>query len=264
MDYTAILFEQSGAVATITLNRPEKINCLNQRMLAEMRDALARVADPGSGVRCLLVTGAGRGFCSGADIGESLTLAGGAIPDLGAILESSYEPVIRAMRALEMPVVCAVNGVASGAGVGLALACDIILAARSAAFDIGFARIGLAADAGTTWMLPRLVGLGRALAMTILAEPVTAAQAEDWGLVWRSYEDAELMPAARAMAAKLAGMPTQALAFSKRALQASTSNDLDAQLGLERDLQRIAGRGADFREGIAAFLEKRAPKFTGK
>ncbi len=264
MVYTAIRFERAGAVATLTLNRPDKLNCFTQTMIEEILDALGRVAALDSGVRCLVITGAGRGFCSGQDLGESIASPSGAVPDLGAIIDKSYSPMIRALRGLELPVVGAVNGVTAGAGVGLALACDIVLAARSAYFVLPFSRIGLAADGGATWTLPRLVGHARALALTLLGEQLSAERAEQWGLIWKMVEDAELMGTARDLAAQLATQATRALGYLKKLLQASTANSLDAQLDLERDIQRLAGRTEDFREGVAAFLAKRAPKFTGK
>jgi len=264
MDYTAIQFSNTGAVATITLNRPDKLNCFTQKMIGEIRHALDTVAAPASGIRCLMITGAGRGFCSGQDLVEAMTHTNGAPPDLGEIVEKSYTPMIRAMRELEMPVLGAVNGIAAGAGAGFALACDIVLAAKSASFLLPFAKIGLAVDGGATWTLPRLVGHARALAMTMLAEPVSAEQAESWGMIWKAVDDIELMPTAQKMAAHLANQPTRALALSKKLLQASTANTLDVQLEMEGKLQTLAGRTEDFREGVAAFIEKRPARFVGR
>jgi len=264
MDYTAIQFAKTGAVATLTLNRPDKLNCFTQVMISEIRHALDAVAKPDSGVRCLMITGAGRGFCSGQDLVEAMTHTNGQLPDLGEVVEKSYTPMIRAMRELEVPILCAVNGIAAGAGAGFALASDIVLAARSASFLLPFAKIGLAADGGATWTLPRLVGHARALAMTMLAEAVPAAQAESWGMIWKCIDDAELMPAAQKMAAHLANQPTRALALSKQLLQASTANTLDAQLEMEGKLQTLAGHTEDFREGVMAFIEKRPAKFVGR
>jgi 2-(1,2-epoxy-1,2-dihydrophenyl)acetyl-CoA isomerase len=264
MDYNAIQFGKNGFVATITLNRPDKLNCFTQGMIGEIRHALDAVAAPGSGIRCLLITGAGRGFCSGQDLVEAMSLNDGAMPDLGEVVEKSYTPMIRAMRELEMPILGAVNGIAAGAGAGFALACDIVLAARSASFLLPFARIGLAADGGATWTLPRLVGHARALAMTMLAEPVTADQAESWGMIWKAVDDSELMGSAQKMAAHLANQPTRALALSKRLLQASTANTLDVQLEMEGKLQTVAGKTEDFREGVMAFIQKRPAKFVGR
>lgn len=265
MNYTAIQFEQMGAVATITLNRPEKLNCFTQRMIEEVRHALDAVADTAKGVRCLMITGAGRGFCSGQDLAEAMAgSSNGAMPDLGDVVEKSYTPMIKSMRELEMPVLGAINGIAAGAGTGFALACDIVVAARSASFLLPFAKIGLAADGGATWTLPRLVGHARALAMTMLGEAVPASQAEQWGMIWKMVDDVDLIPTARQMAEFLASQPTRALALSKRLLQASMSNTLDAQLDMEGKLQTLAGHTQDFREGVTAFLQKRPAKFVGR
>jgi 2-(1,2-epoxy-1,2-dihydrophenyl)acetyl-CoA isomerase len=263
MDYTQITVAKADAIATITLNRPDKLNCFTQRMIQEIRHALDAVAAKDSGIRCLVITGAGRGFCSGQDLAEAMAIGGGR-PDLGEVVEKSYTPMIKAMRELEMPVLGVVNGIAAGAGAGFALACDIVIAARSASFLLPFAKIGLAADGGATWTLPRLVGHARALAMTMLADPVTAEQAESWGMIWKAVDDAELPAAARQMAERLAAQPTLALALSKKLIQASTANTLDAQLEMEGKLQTIAGFSEDFREGVAAFLEKRPARFKGR
>jgi len=264
MDYTQILFSARDSIATLTLNRPDKLNCFTQRMIDEIRHALDAVDRADSGIRCLVITGAGRGFCSGQDLKEAMTAAGGKMPDLGEVVEKSYTPMIKAMRELDRPILGVVNGIAAGAGAGFALACDIVLAARSASFLLPFARIGLAADGGATWTLPRLIGHARALAMTMLGDPVGAEQAESWGMIWKMVDDAELPAAAEAMAARLANQPTRALALSKRLLQASTANSLDVQLDMEGKLQTLAGRTEDFREGATAFIEKRAPRFVGR
>jgi 2-(1,2-epoxy-1,2-dihydrophenyl)acetyl-CoA isomerase len=263
MDYTAIRFVQTGAIATLTLNRPDKLNCFTQAMLQEVRHALDMVAAKDSGARCLVITGAGRGFCSGQDLAEAMAMNGGR-PDLGEVVEKSYTPMIKALRELELPVLGVVNGIAAGAGAGLALACDIVIAARSASFLMPFAKIGLAADGGATWTLPRLVGHARALAMVMLGEAIPAEQAESWGMIWKVVDDAALPAAASRMAETLAAQPTQALALSKKLIQASTANTLDAQLAMEGALQTIAGFSDDFREGVAAFLEKRPAVFKGR
>ena len=253
-----ILTERRGGVAVITLNRPDRINALNGAMHAGLLAALtAAEADPSC--RAVLMHGAGRGFCSGQDLTETSVGA-----DLGLALDQRYNPLVRLMRSMRVPIVCAVHGVAAGAGANLALAADIVLAARGASFLEAFARIGLVPDAGGTWFLPRLVGDARARGLGMLAEPITGQQAADWGLVWRAVDDATLLDEAHTTAARLAEAPTQALARIKRALNDSQSHTLDQQLDLERDLQRECGRTPDFREGVTAFIEKRPARFTGQ
>jgi 2-(1,2-epoxy-1,2-dihydrophenyl)acetyl-CoA isomerase len=263
MDYKTILYAEDGAAATITLNRPEKLNSFTAEMHGEFRDALQRAR--AGGMRALVLTGAGRAFCSGQDLGErAVTLRAGGEVDLGKTLAANYNPLVLSLRALEMPVIAAVNGVAAGAGANVALAADIVLAARSASFLQAFARIGLVPDAGGTHHLPRLVGQARAMGLALLAEPLPAERAAEWGLIWRAVDDHKLMDEARALAKRLAQGPTRAYARIKRALYASGGNDLAAQLALEAELQRECGRGADYREGVAAFLEKRPAAFSGK
>jgi len=261
MTVPTVLVAIAAGVAEITLNRPDKLNAFTPEQHLELRAALDLAADPSSGVRAVLLTGAGRGFCAGQDLGQR---RGGEMPDLGDSLDRFYNPLIRALRSLEMPVVAAVNGPAAGAGMSLALACDIVLAARSASFLQAFARLGLVPDAGSTFFLPRLAGDARARALAMLAEKITAEQAADWGLIWRVVDDDRLMSEARALARHLAVQPTRGLALMKRAFNESADNGLDRQLDLERDLQRVAGRSADYREGVAAFLEKRPARFVGR
>jgi len=256
-----ILFEVAEGVAKITLNRPDVLNSFTQTMARELRQSLERVAGD-SQLRAVLLTGAGRGFCAGQDLAEAIPHEG-EMPDLGDIVRGSYNPVIRAIRTLEKPVVCAVNGVAAGAGANLALACDIVFAASTASFIQSFAKIGLIPDSGGTFILPRIVGLQRATALAMLAEKVPADQALAWGMVYKVCEPIELLPAALATAKYLATQPTAGLGLIKRGFNRSLGVDLESQLDYEEELQREAGRSADYVEGVAAFLEKRKPEFRG-
>ncbi|KAF0224270.1 MAG: 2-(1 2-epoxy-1 2-dihydrophenyl)acetyl-CoA [Rhodospirillaceae bacterium] len=260
---TTILLQIENGVATLTLNRPDRLNSFNTEMHAQLKDALKQVQDPANKVRCLLITGAGRGFCAGQDLSDRAVAPGNEAPDLGESIDKRYNPLIRTLRALEMPVICAVNGVAAGAGANLAFACDIVLAARSASFIQAFCKIGLVPDSGGTWTLPRLVGQARAVALSMLGDKVSAEQAEAWGMIWKCVDDDQLQAEAAKLAAHLATQPTKGLALIKRALAASSTNTLDQQLDLERDLQRLAGRTRDYQEGVAAFMEKRVPTFQG-
>jgi 2-(1,2-epoxy-1,2-dihydrophenyl)acetyl-CoA isomerase len=262
MGFATILFERSDGVAMLTLNRPERLNSFNAAMHEEVATALGTVeSDPD--IRALLVTGAGRGFCAGQDLNLREASAAGEF-DAGAAIERYYNPLVRRLKALKKPVLAAVNGPAAGAGANLALACDIVIAARSASFLQAFCRIGLVPDTGGTWFLPRLAGSARAMGMMLLGEPLPATTAAEWGLIWKVVDDETLMAEARALATKLAQGPTVGLGLIKEALNRSLSATLDAQLDAERDLQRIAARSEDFREGVAAFLEKRPPRFAGR
>lgn len=263
MAFETILFEIADSVATITLNRPDKLNAFNGAMHAELREALQRVRGDSS-VRVLLITGSGRGFCAGQDLSERVMSGNAADFDVGTTLEQNYNPLVLGLRALPLPVLCAVNGAAAGAGCNFALACDIVIAARSARFIELFSRIGLIPDAGGTYVLPRLVGQARAMAMTLLAEPIAAEQAQAWGLIWKCVDDDQLMPEARKLAAVLAQGPTRGFALTKQALYASPGNSIEKQLALEVQLQREAARTPDFREGVQAFLEKRPARFSGE
>jgi 2-(1,2-epoxy-1,2-dihydrophenyl)acetyl-CoA isomerase len=259
-----VLLERlEDGVLTLTLNRPERLNAVNAALHRALADAMVRAA-AGDECRVVLITGAGKGFCAGADLADRALDPDGARPDLGDALDKRYNPLIRAMRRLPKPIVCAVNGPAAGAGVNFALACDVVLAAKSAKFLQAFARIGLVPDAGGTWILPRLVGDARARALMMLADPIGAEQAEAWGMIYRAVDDDELMGAARTIAERFAAGPTQAYGLMKRAFAASFVNSLDAQLDLERDLQREAGASDDFVEGVRAFLEKRPAIFHAK
>jgi 2-(1,2-epoxy-1,2-dihydrophenyl)acetyl-CoA isomerase len=254
-----ILVEAHGPYRVITLNRPERLNALT----VEMADALMAALDAAEAdesCRAVLVTGAGRAFCAGQDLTAIVDIAPA---EIGHLLDH-YNPLIRKLRALSMPVVCAVNGVAAGAGANLALACDIVLAGEGASFVQAFARIGLIPDCGGTWFLPRLVGMARARALAMLAEPLPARTAAEWGMIWQAVADDRLMAEAHALAARLAGAATSGLALTKRALDMAESNDLDRQLDLERDLQAEAGASPDHAEGVRAFLEKRPAVFSGR
>ncbi len=259
---SSILVEQRAGYRVITLNRPDKLNAFNEAMHQDLRKAIED-AETDEPCRALLITGAGRGFCTGQDLTDRLAKSGETIV-LGGTLEAHYNPLIRKLRNLPFPVVAAVNGVAAGAGCNIALACDIVLAARSANFIQSFARVGLVPDSGGTWFLPRLVGEARARGLALLAEPLPAEKAEQWGLIWKCVDDAALAGEAQKLCEHFAAAPTQGLALIKRALNASATNTLDAQLDLERDFQRAASLTPDYAEGVRAFMEKRKANFSGR
>ncbi len=260
MNSATILFNVRDAIARITLNRPDKLNSFNVQMHEELRDVLNAIEADGS-VRVLVLAGAGRGFCAGQDLGDRAVNAGEM--DLGASIENYYAPLVRRLRNLPLPVIAAVNGVAAGAGANLAFACDLVIAAKSASFIESFCKLGLIPDTGGTYFLPRLIGTARAMGMALLGEKVSAEQAEEWGLIWKCVDDAEFAGTVEKLAAQLAAAPTMGLARIKQAIYSSGQRSLDEQLDFERDTMRVLGRSADFREGVAAFLEKRPPKFAG-
>ena len=258
-----ILSEVEQGVMTMTLNRPDRLNSFNDLMHQQLAACLTQ-AERDENVRCLLITGAGRGFCAGQDLNDRNVDPSGPAPDLGLSVERFYNPLVRRLAALPKPVIAAVNGVAAGAGATLALGCDIVLAARSANFVMAFSKLGLVPDCGGSWFLPRVAGRARAMGLALLGEKLSAEQAAQWGMIWQLVEDAELADTSRQLARHLATQPTFGLGLIKKALQASETNGLDAQLDLERDYQRLAGRSDDYREGVSAFLAKRPPQFSGK
>ena len=260
--YDTILFELIGGVARLTFNRPDKLNSFTAAMHGEVADALGHVT-AANGARVLLISGAGRGFCAGQDLNDRAVAPGGAAVDLGSSVERYYNPLIRTLTSLDVPVICAVNGVAAGAGANIALACDIVLAARSAKFILSFAAIGLIPDSGGTWHLPRHIGLPRAMGMALTGDPIAAEKAEQWGLIWKCVDDDALGDQAQALVARFAAGPTLGLAATKHAIRESTLKSLDDALDHERDLMRRLGNSGDYREGVAAFIEKRKPTFTG-
>jgi 2-(1,2-epoxy-1,2-dihydrophenyl)acetyl-CoA isomerase len=258
----SILVSLETGVLRLTLNRPDKLNAFNAEMHERLREALDKAKGPE--VRAVLLTGAGRAFCSGQDLSERTVAPGAAPNDLSVTIGAWYNPLVRRLRELPKPVVCAVNGVAAGAGANIALACDLVIAARSASFVQAFSRIGLLPDSGGTWFLPRLVGSARAMGLALLGEKLSAEDAAAWGLIWQVVDDDALASRAMQIAQQLAAGPTRGFGLIKKALSQSATNALDAQLDLERDLQREAGFTEDYREGVTAFKEKRKPRFQGK
>jgi 2-(1,2-epoxy-1,2-dihydrophenyl)acetyl-CoA isomerase len=266
MTYQNILYTIDDGLARLTFNRPDRLNSFTVAMHLEVQHALdAAAADPQ--VRALLLTGAGRGFCAGQDLGDravAIGAEGTARPDLGESIEKYYAPLVRRLRALPKPVVCAVNGVAAGAGANIALACDIVIAVQSASFIQPFCKLGLVPDAGGTWSLPHLVGRARALGLTLLGDALSAQQAADWGLIWKCVPAAEFEAEVNAVARKLASGPTLGLTRTKQAIDAAATSTLDQQLDLERDSQRELGYSQDYAEGVSAFTQKRTPNFAGR
>jgi 2-(1,2-epoxy-1,2-dihydrophenyl)acetyl-CoA isomerase len=259
MAYETIDFKAEGGIARLTLNRPDRLNSFTVQMHEEVADALGQLGD----ARVLVLTGAGRGFCAGQDLNDRAVAPGESV-DLGHSVETYYNPLIRRLTSLPMPVIARVNGVAAGAGANIALACDIVIAAKSAKFIQSFASIGLIPDSGGTWVLPRLVGQARALGLALTAEPLAAEKAAEWGLIWRAVNDDALDTEVDALAARFAAAPTRGLAAIKRMIRESWGHSLEEELILQRDAMRELGMSDDYKEGVAAFMEKRAPNFTGR
>ncbi len=257
-----ILVTRHETWAEITLNRPDRLNSFTDEMHVALRAALEEARD--TGARAVLLTGAGRGFCAGQDLGDRDPSQMDGPPDLGRTVREFYAPLVRLIRSLDFPVVCAVNGVAAGAGANIALACDIVLAAESAKFIQSFAKVGLIPDTGGSWHLPRLLGEARAKGLALTAQPLSAAQAADWGLIWKALPDDDLMAQARAMTEGFANGPTLGFALSKQAIQAAATDTLTDHLELEADFMKRCGESADYAEGVSAFLNKRSPKFEGR
>jgi len=264
MTFENVRFDVQGSVARLTLNRPDRMNSFNAAMHIELRLALDQVQD-NRAIRVLVLTGAGRGFCAGQDLSDSQVkfVPGETPPDMGDVVERNYKPLIMRLQNLQVPTIAAVNGIAAGAGSSLALACDLVIACKSASFLQAFSKVGLIPDSGGTWFLPQRVGMARAMGMALLAGKLTAEKAADWGLIWAAVEDAELVATVDALAAQLATMPTKALVRTRQAMHAAPGHTLEQQLSMEAGFMRELGWSADFTEGVAAFIGKRAPNFKG-
>lgn len=265
MSYQTVLFEVQDGIARLTLNRPDKMNSFNADMHAELREVLDSIQTDKS-VRVLVLGGAGRGFCAGQDLADAEVrfVPGQTPPDLGDVVERHYKPLVLRLAALRVPTVAAVHGMAAGAGASLALACDLVVAAHSAAFLLPFAKIGLIPDTGCSWLVTQRVGLARALGLAMTGHKLSAAQAADWGLIWSAVPDADFAAAVTTLAQQLAAMPTKALVRTRQAMLAAHTHTLEQQLSTEAGFMRELGRSADYVEGVSAFLEKRAPRFTGE
>ena len=261
--YQTIIVEKANGVANLTLNRPDRLNSFNVQMHEELQSALDDIATDGE-TRCMMITGAGRGFCAGQDLNDRAVTADGQAPDLGMSVEKFYNPLIRRITNLKMPVICALNGVAAGAGASLVMACDIVIAARSASFILSFAKVGLVPDSGSSWHFTRALGLPRAKALAMLGNKLKVEQAEQWGLIYQVVDDENLMQEAQELSNHLATQPTEALANIKELVHTSFDYSLNEQLERERKAMQHLGRSHDYKEGVAAFIEKREAKFKGE
>ncbi|KHN66812.1 enoyl-CoA hydratase [Acinetobacter calcoaceticus] len=263
MDYQNIIAEEKNGVGYLTFNRPKALNSFNVDMHREVAEVL-NLWSKNPDVRCVVISGEGRGFCAGQDLGDRVVDPNAEAPDLGYSIETYYNPLIKTIVNMPKPVICAVNGVAAGAGANIALACDLVIAAKSANFVQAFCRLGLVPDSAGTWFLPRAVGHARAMGLTLLGDKLPAETAKEWGMIWDAVEDAELKAKVTELAERLAKQPTFGLSLIKKAIHQSSNNTFDEQVLLERDLQRIAGRSEDYREGVQAFMNKREPNFKGR
>lgn len=263
MDYQNIIAEEKNGVGYLTFNRPKALNSFNVDMHREVAEVLNQWTKNPE-VRCVVISGEGRGFCAGQDLGDRVVDPNADAPDLGYSIETYYNPLIKTIVNMPKPVICAVNGVAAGAGANIALACDLVIAAKSANFVQAFCRLGLVPDSAGTWFLPRAVGHARAMGLTLLGDKLPAETAKEWGMIWDVVEDAELKTKVTELAERLAKQPTFGLSLIKKAIHQSSNNTFDEQVLLERDLQRIAGRSEDYREGVQAFMNKREPNFKGR
>lgn len=263
MDYQNIIAEEKNGVGYLTFNRPKALNSFNVDMHREVAEVL-NLWTKNPDVRCVVISGEGRGFCAGQDLGDRVVDPNAEAPDLGYSIETYYNPLIKMIVNMPKPVICAVNGVAAGAGANIALACDLVIAAKSANFVQAFCRLGLVPDSAGTWFLPRAVGHARAMGLTLLGDKLPAETAKEWGMIWDVVEDAELKEKVTELAERLAKQPTFGLSLIKKAIHQSSNNTFDEQVLLERDLQRIAGRSEDYREGVQAFMNKREPNFKGR